>query len=257
MLTFPAMRSTGVLLTTFFVCAAARANGQCPPQSTQLQDSAARRGPFEDEIESFEASDKIDPPAKGGIVFVGSSSIRLWPNLATDFPGVNVVQRGFGGSELWQVVNYAPRIVLPYSPARIVLYAGDNDLAAGRSPEQILNDYQNFVALVHRALPTTRIAFVSIKPSGARWALVDKIRRANRLVREYSSSDPTLTYIDVFAPMLRDDGLPRRELFAADSLHLNPIGYALWRNLLESFVYGKPPVAIRARVTELVAALAS
>jgi lysophospholipase L1-like esterase len=239
MLTFSLMRLSLVLLTALFVCAVTPAHAQSAPQSAAVHDSATLNAPFEDEIEAFEASDKIRPPEKGGVVFVGSSSIRLWPNLAVDFQGANVVQRGFGGSELWQVVNYAPRIVLPYSPQRIVLYAGDNDIAAGRSPEQILEDYKHFVALVHSALPETRIAFVSIKPSGSRWALVDRIRRANQLVREYSSSDSTLTYVDVFDPMLGSRGTPRDELFAPDSLHLSPRGYALWRHLLSPFVYGK------------------
>ena len=240
MLTFPAMRSTLVLPAVLLVRFAAPVYGQCAPPSPAVQDSAARNGPFADEIAAFEASDRIHSPAKGGVVFVGSSSIRLWPNLAADFPGANVVQRGFGGSELWQVVNYAPRIVLPYCPRRIVLYAGDNDLAAGRSPEQVLQDYRNFVTLVHRTLPETRIAFVSIKPSGSRWTLIDKIRRANELVREYSSGDPTLTYVDVFDPMLGSRGRPKGELFAPDSLHLSPNGYRLWRRLLAPFVFDRP-----------------
>jgi lysophospholipase L1-like esterase len=239
MLTFGAMRSI-VLFAALFMCVVANARAQCVPQSTLVRDSTTRRGPFEDEIEAFEAADRTNPPEKGGVVFVGSSSIRMWPNLAADFPGANVVQRGFGGSELWQVVNYAPRIVLPYCPRRIVVYAGDNDLAAGRSPEQILGDYQTFVGLVHRALPRTKIAFVSIKPSPSRWALSDKIRRANQLVREYSAKDSTLTYIDVFAPMLGPTGAPRGEMFGEDSLHLSPSGYAMWRDLLAPFVYGGP-----------------
>jgi GDSL-like lipase/acylhydrolase family protein len=233
------MRSTFVLPAAFFVCVAPAAYGQCAPPPAVVQDSATRNGPFADEIAAFEASDRINPPVKGGVLFVGSSSIRLWPHLAADFPGANVVQRGFGGSELWQVVNYAPRIVLPYCPARIVLYAGDNDIAAGRSPEQVLADYKNFVALVHRALPKTRIAFVSIKPSGSRWALVDKMRRANELVREYSSSDPKLVYIDTFTLMLGTGGAPQPDLYAADSLHLSTRGYDVWRKRLESFVYNR------------------
>ena len=96
--------------------------------------------PFGPEIRAFEEADRINRPKPGGVLFVGSSSIRLWPDLKADFPGVNVIQRGFGGSQIDQVVYYAPRIVLPYKPSVIVLYAGDNDLAAGRTPEQILAD---------------------------------------------------------------------------------------------------------------------
>ncbi len=118
--------------------------------------------PFAAEIAAFEAADRRDPPAPGGVVFVGSSSIRLWPRLSDDFPGVYILQRGFGGSQLSDVVRYAPRIVLPYRPRLIVLYAGDNDLWEGKSPDSVFRDYQAFVARVQRALPETRIAYVSI-----------------------------------------------------------------------------------------------
>jgi lysophospholipase L1-like esterase len=145
---------------------------------------------------------------------------------------VNVVQRGFGGSEISDVVHYAPRIVLPYKPRLIVFYAGDNDLNAGESPESVLRDFQAFADLVWRSLPETRIAFVSIKPSGSRWALVDKMRAANEMIRAYAAGDSRLSYVDVFTPMLGADGKPREELFVADRLHLNDQGYALWRQIL-------------------------
>ena len=233
------MTRTLLFITALAVCVGPRARGQCAPVSPATRDSATANGPFEDEIEHFEAADRISPPRRGGVVFVGSSSIRLWPNLKAYFPGANVIQRGFGGSELWQVVNYAPRIVLPYCPKRIVVYAGDNDLAAGRSPEQVLKDYEDFVELVHRNLPETKIAFIAIKPSPSRRALIDSMRRANELVRNYSSRDPRLAYVDVFSPMLTNSGPPRPELFSADSLHMNARGYEIWRKLLAPFVYGR------------------
>jgi lysophospholipase L1-like esterase len=241
------MRSTLLLAAALSACLGNGAAAQCARPAIPVRSSAAANVPFEDEIEQFEASDKVSPPQQGGVVFVGSSSIRLWPNLKADFAGVNVVQRGFGGGELWQVVDYAPRIVVPYCPQRIVVYAGDNDLAAGRSPEQILKDYQDFVSLVHRSLPETRIAFVGIKPSGSRWALAEKMRKANELVRAYSSTQPGLVYIDAFTPMLGRDGRPRAELFVADSLHMNARGYAIWRDLLTPFVYNRDPARVKAR----------
>jgi lysophospholipase L1-like esterase len=126
--------------------------------------------------------------------------------------------------------------VLPYKPSLIVLYAGDNDLAEGRTPEQILSDYKAFVAIVRTALPETRIAYIAIKPSGDRWALVDKMRTANSLVRNYVAGDPKLTYVDVFTPMLGAEGKPREELFREDRLHMNARGYAIWRDLLSPIV---------------------
>lgn len=204
---------------------------QPPVAAEKLED-----WPWSAEIAQFQAADRLTPPPVGGVLFVGGSSIRHWPALSTDFPGVNVVQRGFGGGQLIHVLHYAPRIVLPYRPRLIVLYAGDNDLAYGRPPDIVFRDYKAFVALVRRALPDTRIAFIAIKPSGARWALVEKIRAANALVRRYAATDPKVVYVDVFTPMLGQDGLPRNELFDDDKLHLNTQGYALWRDLLGPIV---------------------
>jgi lysophospholipase L1-like esterase len=228
------MRSTLLLVAALSAGLGARSSAQC----TSVQPSAlvGDPQPFEDEIAQFEASDRLSPPAKGAVLFVGSSSIRIWPNLRADFPEVDVLQRGFGGSTLSQVDHYAPRIVLPYCPGLIVLYAGDNDLAEGRTPEDILSDFKAFVALVRRPMPNTRIIFVSIKPSTARLTLLDKMRAANGLVRAYIATDPSLTYVDVFTPMLEPSGLPRAELFQSDGLHMNAKGYAIWRNLLQPVV---------------------
>ena len=191
---------------------------------------------FAPEIARFEAADRIAPPRPGGVLFVGSSSIRLWPTLAADFPGVYTLQRGFGGAELSDVIRYAPRIVLPYRPRLIVLYAGENDLAAGKSALAVFRQYQAFVALVRRTLPETRIAFVSIKPSPSRWALADQMREANDLIRRQAATDSRLSFVDVFTPMLRPDGKPREELFVEDRLHMNAAGYKVWKDLLRPIV---------------------
>lgn len=194
---------------------------------------------FAADIAAFEAADRRNPPAPGGVVFVGSSTIRLWPALGDDFPGVQVLQRGFGGSHLSDVVRYAPRIVLPYRPRLIVLYAGDNDLWEGKSPDSVFRDYQAFVAVVGRALPQTRIAYVSIKPSGSRWALADKMRAVNAMIREHTVSHPRLSFVDVFTPMLDSTGNPREDLFVSDRLHLSVKGYALWSSILLPVVQGQ------------------
>jgi lysophospholipase L1-like esterase len=207
-----------------------------PPAAEPVAAAARLPEAFADEIAKFEVADRLAPPRPGGVLFVGSSSIRAWPNVLADFPGIDVLQRGFGGSELSDVVYYGPRIVLPYKPRLIVLYAGDNDIAAGKSPATVFRDYQAFVALVRRGLPETRIAFISIKPSPSRWALVDRIRAANMLVRQYAATDARLLYVDAFTPMLSPSGTPRGELFVEDSLHMNTRGYALWRDLLTPIV---------------------
>ena len=191
---------------------------------------------FESEILAFEDSDRVNPPTPGGIVFVGSSSIRLWPDLRSYFAGLNVIQRGFGGSRLDEVVHYTPRVVLPYKPKLVVLYAGENDIAEGRTPTQVFAAYTEFVRLVRRALPDGRIAFISIKPSPSRWELVDKMRAANEMIQHYVTTHADQKYVDVFSPMIGANGRPRPELFVSDSLHMTRAGYAIWRQLLAPII---------------------
>lgn len=187
---------------------------------------------WEPDIAQFEARDRASPPRPGSVVFVGSSSIRMWTTLDRDFPGLPVLNRGFGGSEAGDVAQFAERIVVPYKPPVVVFYAGDNDLAADKTPAQVLVAFQSFVATMHRELPGTRIVFVSIKPSIARWSIVDKMRQANSLIRDYTRTDSRLVYVDVFTPMLDASGQPRRELYLEDGLHMTPAGYAIWRDLI-------------------------
>jgi lysophospholipase L1-like esterase len=187
---------------------------------------------WEPDIAQFEAQDRASSPRLGSIVFVGSSSIRMWTTLDRDFPGVPVLNRGFGGSEAGDVAQFAERIVVPYKPPVVVFYAGDNDLAAGKTPAQVLSAFQSFVTTMHRDLPGTRVVFVSIKPSLARWGIVDKMRAANQLIRDYVATDDRLAYVDVFTPMLDASGKPRPELYQEDGLHMTPAGYAIWRDLI-------------------------
>lgn len=187
---------------------------------------------WEKEIGAFEASDKTNPPPKNGILFVGSSSIRLWKSLAKDFPGQPVYNRGFGGSQIIDAVHFSDRIVIPYAPRLIVMYSGGNDINAGKSPERVFADFKAFVAAVHAALPRTRIAYIAIAPNPARWSQVERVRRANQLIEAFTRTDPRLDFIDVFPQMLGADVLPRPEIFVADRLHMNERGYALWREIV-------------------------
>ncbi len=195
---------------------------------------------WEPAIRQFEAQDRLQLPAPGGVVFVGSSSIRLW-DLAKSFPGRHAINRGFGGSQLADAVRYAERIVIPYAPRVVVLYAGDNDLAAGKSPQQVFDDFKQFVAKVHRALPKARIVYVGVKPSPSRWSLIDQVRATNALIREFVAKDARLGFVDVEKPMLGPDGKPRSELFRPDRLHLNDEGYRLWATLVAPHLDGAPP----------------
>jgi lysophospholipase L1-like esterase len=203
----------------------------CAPQ-TVVQTAVNAPSQWESDIVSFETADRTTAPAKGGVLFVGSSSIRMWQTLQNDFPGLPVINRGFGGSELGDVVRFENRIVVPYKPRVVVLYAGDNDLNAGKTPERVFSDFKEFVRIARQDLPRTRLIFVAIKPSIARVNIIDKIRITNRLIRDYIESDPSLVYVDVFTPMLDASGQPRRELFLEDGLHMNAKGYAIWRDLI-------------------------
>lgn len=161
------------------------------------------------------------------IVFVGSSSIRLW-KTAVRFPDLPVVNRGFGGSHISDVVHFLEQTVLRHRPKAIVFYAGDNDIAAGKSPEQVRDDYVEFVEGVHAVLPETPIIFLAIKPSSARWELWPVMQRANRAVGEFSESSPLLHVLDLADDMIGADGTPREELLVADGLHLDEAGYDIW-----------------------------
>lgn len=190
---------------------------------------------WEKDIAAFEKRDKEKTPPKNAVVFVGSSSIRLW-NLPKSFPHLSAINRGFGGSQMGDVLHFTPRLVLKYDPRLVVLYAGDNDIAAGKTPERVHADFQAFVKTVHEQFPKVRIVFICIKPSVRRWALIDKIRKANALIEAECKKDNRLVYLDIATPMLGDDGKPRGELFAKDGLHMNVKGYAVWAERLKPYL---------------------
>jgi len=180
------------------------------------------------DINRFTEADAKTPPPRHGIVFVGSSSIRMWTSLAKDFPGLPVVNRGFGGSELGDSVAFAERIVTPYQPRTVVIYAGENDINAGKSPEVVRDHFNAFRAKVHAALPQARIIFIALKPSPSRWKLKDDMIRANQLIAAECRQDKRLTFLDIWPDMLNAQGEPRPELFLKDMLHMKPEGYAIW-----------------------------
>jgi lysophospholipase L1-like esterase len=184
-------------------------------------------GKWEKEIAAFEQMDRAQPPPKGAILFVGSSTIRRWTTLARDFPGQRVINRGFGGSEIVDSTHFAERIIFPYEPRAIFFRAGGNDLWAGKSPEQVFADFQEFVARVRTKLPETDIVFISWSPTPARWKQADKEKKLNALVEQYTHQAPHLKYIDTWSMVLGSNGQPRADLFGPDKLHFNAEGYQL------------------------------
>ena len=225
-------RFTGLFIVLLLAACASRPAPELPPRVPEQVSNAA----WAEDMARFAAADAAQPPPHGAVLFIGSSSIRMWDTLARDFPGTAVINRGFGGSEIRDSTWYAGRIIVPYRPRQIVLYAGDNDLASGRSPQQLRDDFLAFVRRVRRDLPDVPIAFVSCKPSPSRLRLLDAQRQANALIRAEAAKLPHVDYVDVFSPMLDAAGQPRAELFLDDRLHMNAAGYALWRATLAPYL---------------------
>lgn len=215
---------TYMLMLTMFISLAAIA-----------QDKVKGPERWEDDIAKFEAQDKETPPPQGEILFLGSSSIRGW-DLEKWFPKHTVINRGFGGSKIADSVYHFDRLVLPYKPKYIVFYAGDNDIGGGMKPQKVFWDYMAFVKKVHDALPETKIIFVAIKPSIKRWDKIENIRKANHSIEEWSNNYPYLKYLDIDTPMIGADGMPKKELFKDDGLHMNEKGYELWTTLLLDYL---------------------
>jgi len=200
---------------------------------TAQRTAAADPDRWEPTIKKFEEADKVTPPPQNAIVFVGASSIVRW-NLPGSFPelGPRAINRGFGGSLAADSTRYAERIVIPYKPRIVVFYAGDNDVEANHTPEQIAGDFTAFERKVHAALPATRIIFISIKPSTRRWPWIEQIKGANALVRQYCATHANLTFVDILPQMIGADGKPRKELLVEDGLHMTPAGYTIWNDAL-------------------------
>lgn len=167
------------------------------------------------------------------IVFTGSSSIVGWNSLAADFPNKKVLNHGFGGSQTFEVLHFAERIITPYKPKQVVIYSGDNDIAAGKSPQAVLADFTALFNKIREASHRTWVTFISIKPSPSRKQYMPDIVRANQLIKDFLASRKRTSYADVYNPMLLPNGKPKPELFKSDSLHMVSAGYKLWAEVLK------------------------
>lgn len=187
---------------------------------------------WEGAILKFEAEDKQTPPVPGGILFVGSSSIVKW-EVKKAFPDLPVLNRGFGGSQISDVIHFFDRVVKPYAPKTIVFYSGDNDLdIGGKSGEQVIADYKAFFTKVRESFPDAKLIVFPIKPSVKRWHLYDVQKTVNAAVAEMLKADKNAVYIDYCAKMLGPDGKPNADLLEKDGLHMNEKGYAIWNELV-------------------------
>jgi lysophospholipase L1-like esterase len=199
------------------------------PHAASATDAFAK---WEPEIQKFEAADRTNMPPKGGILFVGSSSIRLWTNLVESFPKKKIVQRGFGGSTMADALHFADRIILPYEPKKIFVYEGDNDLAAGKEPKVVAAEFRQLVEKIRAKLPKAEVWYISVKPSPSRAKLEAKARALNAEIEWWANSQKRVGVIDVWTPMLGPDGKPRPDIFVADNLHMNGAGYEIWKRVI-------------------------
>ncbi len=214
------MKNALLLLSLLLATAAAAQTPQTPTSYTA-------------EFAAFDAQDKATPPPANGILFVGSSSIRLWAGLPEAFPGKPVIQRGFGGSTLSDVIRHMPRVILPYQPKQIVLYAGDNDIGqANRTARDVYGQFLTFFTVVRKQLPNTTITYIAVKPSPLRRQFMPVMVETNRMIKQYLASQRNTSFADVYTPMLDAGGQPRPNLFLADSLHMNPQGYDIWKTAI-------------------------
>ncbi len=196
----------------------------------------AQNAPFENEIRAFEKADSATPTPRRPILFTGSSSIRFWSSLAADFPGKPVLNRGFGGSQLSDVMRYADRIIIPYHPKQIVLYAGDNDIAAGQTAQQTFDRFVTLFEYVRQKLPRVPFVFIAIKPSPSRRKYFAENDTANRLIKDYMAKQKKARFVDIRPVMLQANGQPVPELFRQDSLHMLPAGYERWTTVVKPYL---------------------
>lgn len=195
----------------------------------------AQSGKFQNEIDAFAHSDSIVAPIKGKIVFAGSSSFTKWKDVGQYFPGYPIVNRAFGGSTLEDVIHYAKETILQYEPKQVVIYCGENDLANNDqvTPDVVFARFTTLFHIIRNKLGTsTRITFISLKPSVARWHLQPKYMTTNQLISAFLSKQKNAEFIDVQAAMLLPDGSVMKDIFIADNLHMNAKGYAIWQKIM-------------------------
>lgn len=194
-----------------------------------FQATFAQQIPFQDEVNRL--TKQIDSIGweKGGIVFTGSSSIRMWKNLQEEFPNIPIINTGFGGSQASDLVAHLDELVLRYEPIAVFIYEGDNDVNAGKSPEVIMKDLDQIFQRLFKQREGISIYFIGAKPSPSRWQLKTEYEAFNKALEHYSQGIINANYVNVWNPMLDSAGNPRPELFLEDMLHMKPEGYKIWK----------------------------
>jgi lysophospholipase L1-like esterase len=198
----------------------------------------AQERPYYDEIQAFKKEDSTRFPAPKQILFIGSSSFNYWKDVQNYFPTHPIINRGFGGSTLLDVISYANDIIFPYKPKQIVIYCGENDLAYSDTvtAQMVLSRFKQLFNMIRKELPGISVAYVSIKPSPSRENLMSKMTEANKLIRSFLKTQKKTAFIDVYHKMLNKKGKPKEEIFGEDQLHMNAKGYAIWQKAIEPYL---------------------
>lgn len=215
---------------------AVQGSPQSEPPQTTLSYTGKPLDRFEQEIQNMEKEDSSRTARENEVLFTGSSSIRMWKTLAADFDPIPAINRGFGGSTLPEVIHYADRIIFKYQPQLIILYCGENDIADGASPEQVLESFKQLDEMIRKKLPKAKLIYVSMKPSIARWNLWEKYVIGNEMIHTYIETKADRFYLDCSTVMLLENGEPDPSIFIEDKLHMNAKGYEGWTSQLKPMV---------------------
>ena len=194
--------------------------------------------PFANDIAAFKKQDSLAPPQKNAILFVGSSSFTKWKDVQSYFPNHTIINRGFGGSILLDVIRYEKDVIFPYQPKQIVIYCGENDVASSDTVtgKVVLERFKKLYTDIRQQLPEVSIVFISLKPCPSRWQMKDRMLESNRLIKKYLKKKKNTTFISVWNSMLDKDGRPIADIFIEDKLHMNAKGYAIWQKLIEPYL---------------------
>ncbi len=190
--------------------------------------------PFWQDIVAFKKKDAAQTAPSNAILFVGSSSFTMWKNVGDQFPGYTIINRGFGGSTLTDVIKYTYDIILPYQPKQVVIYCGENDLASADSvsADEAVNRFKTLFGMIRTNLPKANICFISIKPSPSRAVIQSKVKEANKMIKSYIGKQKNAAFIDIYDAMLDPKGQMRPEFFVSDQLHMKAEGYAIWQKAI-------------------------
>lgn len=207
-------------------------------QLVSINSFAQTNLPFYKEIEAFKKQDQTNPPTKNSILFVGSSSFTMWKDVQKDFPKYQIINRGFGGSSLPDVIRYAPDIIYPYQPKQVVIYCGENDFLSttNANADTVFNRFSQLFGMIRKEIPKAHILFVSIKPSPSRAKFMPEMVRANGMIQKFLKRNQKTGYVDVYNKMLLADGSPMPNIFLGDKLHMNRSGYEIWKEAIQPYL---------------------